>query len=528
MTIRRRILVLQCVIGLALVLLGGLAYLGVAAISAKLERVQWSHRQVAVALQLATAHSNYAEQVAERLLLGESGRADLDDARGTVVRLVDESYDLVLHETALLSSAAERITQKEELARIEQMQAVLQDSDRVVQQILALDAAGRREEAIALFRTRIEDRLDYELGQLVEASVADERAEAGQADREATLLARRVLWLTVAALLATLAFVAVFARQFGRAISRPLQALTDAAQEIERGNLNHRVPRLADDEFGALARRFNGMVVQLQAQQEINAGARAQLEREVGARTSELADANRRLLQLDRQRVRFLMDVSHELRTPLTVLRGEAEVALRTSPTLDAGSREAMEVIVAQAAQMSRLIDDLLFLARSEADEVRYEFGAVAIADVIREAIADAGVIARARGARLASPEIPPDLTVLADARRLKQVLMIVLDNAIKYGPKEGLVELELAERGGKIDVVVENDSAELLDEEIARAFDRHYRGRNARAQGIAGSGLGLTIARRIVERHGGELMLARQEGRRTRVTVRLPVAEAA
>jgi signal transduction histidine kinase len=105
---------------------------------------------------------------------------------------------------------------------------------------------------------------------------------------------------------------------------------------------------------------------------------------------------------------------------------------------------------------------------------------------------------------------------------------MIVLDNAIKYGPKQGLVELGLAERGDTVDVVVENDGAELLDEEIARAFDRHFRGSHARAQGIAGSGLGLTIARRIVEKHGGELMLARQEDRRTRVTLRLPVAEAA
>ncbi|RPI16554.1 MAG: hypothetical protein EHM60_01830, partial [Lysobacterales bacterium] len=205
MSIGRRILALQAVVGLALVLIAGLAYLGVAAISAKLERVQWSHRQVAAALQLAQASNDYSEQVAEILLLGESERADLDDARGSVARLVNESYDLVLRETQHLSSATERSAQQEEIARIEQMQAILQDGDRAVERMLLLDGEGRREEAIALFRTQIEDRLDADLGQLVDAALADERAEAVQVNEEAALLARRLVWLTVAALLATLA-----------------------------------------------------------------------------------------------------------------------------------------------------------------------------------------------------------------------------------------------------------------------------------------------------------------------------------
>ena len=116
------------------------------------------------------------------------------------------------------------------------------------------------------------------------------------------------------------------------------------------------------------------MAEQLERQRGHELEAQQELEAQVAERTAELAEANRRLTELDEQRVRFLADVSHELRTPLTVLRGEAEVALRGMSKPEAIYRESLQLIVNQAADMGRLVEDLLFLARSEAEEIRYEF----------------------------------------------------------------------------------------------------------------------------------------------------------
>lgn len=528
MTIRRRILLLQFVIGLALLLIAGVAYYGIASISSGLERVQWSHRQVAAALQLQAAANYYSEQVAEILLVGESQRADLEKSRSIISRLVNESWELARRESDSLASEQEREEERDELDRIGQVQAILQSSDRAVERALLLGRDGRRAEAVELFRNEIENRLDADLGRLIDAALADERLEAERVDLEASRLARRLLWLAFGTLAVTLLGVAALSRHLGRAIGDPLLALTEAAHAIEHGDLAHRVPPLPADEFGELAQRFNAMAQELETQRALAAGARARLEREVASRTEELAEANRRLVELDRQRVDFLMDVSHELRTPLTVLRGEAEVALRSSPAPDPASREVLTLIVSQANQMSRLIDDLLFLARSEADEVRFEFTHVGVADVVADAIADAAVIARTRRVQMASSPVPPGLMVRADSRRLKQVLMIVLDNAIKYGPRDGRVEVAVSRDGGHVEVAVDNYGGRLGADELANAFDRHFRGGNARAQGVEGSGLGLTIARRIVQKHGGALTLVQTPDLRTRATLRLPVAEAA
>jgi signal transduction histidine kinase len=298
------------------------------------------------------------------------------------------------------------------------------------------------------------------------------------------------------------------------AIARPLRALTEGALAIERGDFSHRVPSHQRDELGTLASRFNQMAEELERQRGLLLAARTGLERQVAERTGQLAETNRRLTELDAQRVRFLADVSHELRTPLTVLRGEAEIALRGISKPESTYREALELIVNQATDMGRLVEDLLFLARSEADEIRFEFSPVRLGEVVGEAISDASVIARGRQIRFSLDRLPSDIIVRADARRIKQVVLIVLDNAIKYSSqkKDGMTELTIANGGDAVPA-----------EELPHLFERFFRGENARARGISGSGLGLPIARRIVEKHGGKLCLWSEPGRGTTVTMHLP-----
>ena len=198
--------------------------------------------------------------------------------------------------------------------------------------------------------------------------VAEGRAQAARADEGAVKLAGRLTLGTIVAVVAILATMVALGVHFHGAIAGPLRALTQGALAIERGNLSHRVPSYRRDELGRLASRFNQMAEELERQRGLLLAAHTGLERQVTERTGQLAEANRRLTELDAHRVRFLAEVSHELRTPLAVLRGEAEVALRGISKSESTYRKALELIVNRATDMGRLVEDLLFLARSEAD----------------------------------------------------------------------------------------------------------------------------------------------------------------
>jgi signal transduction histidine kinase len=267
------------------------------------------------------------------------------------------------------------------------------------------------------------------------------------------------------------------------------------------------------------------MAEQLERERGRELATQQELEIQVSQRTAELAEANRRLTELDEQRVRFLADVSHELRTPLTVLRGEAEVALRGMSKPEEVYRESLQLIVNQAADMGRLVEDLLFLARSEAEEIRYEFRVLRMGDVIADAVNDAAAIARRRQVRISAGRSVPELLVRADPWRIKQAALNLLDNAIKYAPAGSDVEVACAPVRGAVELTIADRGPGVPPDELPHVFERLFRGEQARTEGIGGSGLGLSIARRIVEKHGGTLALASEPGRGTIATMRLPIA---
>jgi len=523
MSIKLRILLFQLVQGLAVLAIAGLAYLTSAAMTEKLERVQWSRQQLDATTRLEVLANRYSEQIAELLLVGEPERPDFEEARAQLTEWFRESYELSRLEINALDDPAEQVEERRELERLDHMRLLLREIDRAVERLLLLSQEGRQQEAIALFREQIENRLDAELERLIVAAVSDERAEAERVDAEAATLARRLTLATVVALAAILASTIAVGVHFYGAIVPPLRALTEGALAIERGDLGHRVAAPHRDELGRLASRFNQMAEELERQRGLLLAAHTHLERQVVERTSELADANRRLSVLDQLRVRFLADVSHELRTPLTVLRGEAEVALRGMSKPESVYREALELIVKQAAEMGRLVEDLLFLARSEADEIRFELRPVGLATLVHDAVNDASLIARAKQIQLLFKPPAADVMIRADARRLRQVLLIVLDNATRYSPPHSVVQLAIRWQDAAAELTVADQGEGIPAEELPHVFNRFYRGERARAQGIGGSGLGLAIARRIVEKHEGKLALSSTLGGGTVVTLRLP-----
>ena len=312
-----------------------------------------------------------------------------------------------------------------------------------------------------------------------------------------------------------------------RSLQVPIRALEEGTLAIEGGNLGHRIAYSKRDEFGLLARRFNAMAGRLKQQRDELVAARDNLEREVGDRTREIAEANAQLTRLDQHRMRFLGDVSHELRTPLTALRAEAEVALRGPSASEGIYRAALANIAGQAAEMSELIEDLLFLARSEGDDIRFDFRTVPAAEIVSQAVRDTSVLARGRGIRISllggGPDPGPNIR--ADPRRLKQALVVVLENAARYADPETDIEVEVrAAEGGRAAIRVRDRGPGIPQEDIPHVFDRFYRGANA-FERYGGSGLGLSIARWIVERHDGKIDLSSTVGHGTEVRLSLPLA---
>ena len=220
----------------------------------------------------------------------------------------------------------------------------------------------------------------------------------------------------------------------------------------------------------------------------------------------------------ERQR-EFVADASHELRTPLTVIRTNAETLSVLEP-----KDEAVQDIVDESRYMTRLLDDLLMLAGSDQEGIDLALARVDLSDLARSAGRAASRLASDAGLTF-DAVIGGAMTVRADAERLREVLLIVLDNAVKYTPKGGRITLRTAREKGEAVIGVDDTGVGVPAEEIPRLFDRFYRVDKARSRAMGGAGLGLSIAREIVSAHGGSMQFRSEPGKGSSVIVRLPLA---
>ena len=231
------------------------------------------------------------------------------------------------------------------------------------------------------------------------------------------------------------------------------------------------------------------------------------------------------MAEASRAKTDFIADASHELRTPLTVLRGNAEIGLTLDD--DCAHGEILREIVDESARMSSLVDDLLFLARSDASSVPLEMRDVDVAEAIDALATRAEVLARGHGAEL-SADLNATGTARADPRRIDQALMILVDNAAKYGPAGGTIELAAEVVGERLVIEVRDRGPGIPPEQLSRVFERFYRVKGAeRERSGGGTGLGLSIAAAIVEGHGGMIVAAPREGGGTVMRISIPMRTA-
>jgi signal transduction histidine kinase len=222
---------------------------------------------------------------------------------------------------------------------------------------------------------------------------------------------------------------------------------------------------------------------------------------------------------------RFMADAAHELRTPIAVVRSQAEVTLQRERD-SAGYAEALRRIESEAVRLGATVEDLLTLARADAGERPVERRRVFLDDLALDAAAAARALAQRRGVSLDVGTFE-EAVVTGDAALLRQLLMIVLDNAVKFTPRGGHVRVNAAAPGGQGEVVVEDSGVGIPADQLPHIFERFYRGDPARARGSSadGAGLGLAIARWIADAHGARMDVTSEPGHGTRVAIRFPPA---
>jgi len=240
--------------------------------------------------------------------------------------------------------------------------------------------------------------------------------------------------------------------------------------------------------------------------------------------TTELQRVNERLRELDQEKTRFLTDVSHEIRTPLTVIRGEAEVTLRGEDKTVEEYKGTLARIVPLSVQVNTLVSDLLFLARPEADAVHMEMRPVLLEELLSEVAAEGQILARRKEIVFDVPQPDAALTVRGDVNRLRQVLMILIDNGIKFTEAGGNLEIRSERARDHAKITVSDTGIGIPLESQAHVFERFYRVPGREAMSEAGSGLGLSIAKQIIEAHCGTIALASTPGVGTTVTILLPL----
>ena len=218
----------------------------------------------------------------------------------------------------------------------------------------------------------------------------------------------------------------------------------------------------------------------------------------------------------------FIANASHELRTPLTLIHAGVELGLRKAT--DKGQRQLLSDVLADADYMKKLIEDLLLLSRLDAHSLHIEIQSIPIDQLIVDLTRQMSLLATDQN--ITFENTLDNISVLADPVRIKQVLLIVLDNALRNSPEGATIEIQAKAQKANAIIRVTDHGQGISRKDIQKVFDRFYKVDNRSSQEYRGSGLGLSIARSLIEAQKGHISLTSEQGKGTTVTLTLPLAK--
>jgi len=271
----------------------------------------------------------------------------------------------------------------------------------------------------------------------------------------------------------------------------PVTILTQAVEQVQAETLSKRLPRTRNgDELDRLTEVFNSMMERLE---------------------NSFASVRE-----------FTLHASHELKTPLTVMRNGIETALRED-RVTPDQRELLSNQLQEIERLTRIVNSLAFLAKADAGQAALRLEPVRLDELVKDSFADAQMLAQPQeiAVTMAACE---EIIVQGDRHRLRQLLLNLTDNAIKYNQPQGSVTIALSRKNGAAELKISNTGACIAPDKLPRVFDRFYRGDPAHNNEVEGSGLGLSIAQWIVHAHGGKIAIVSEPADLTSVTVQLPV----
>jgi signal transduction histidine kinase len=275
----------------------------------------------------------------------------------------------------------------------------------------------------------------------------------------------------------------------------PVAKLTGAVEKIHERNLREPLPRTHNgDELDRLTEVFNAM-------------------------TTRLDGSFNRIRE-------FTLHASHELKTPLTVLRGETETALRDE-SLSPAERERCVSLLDELRRLTQIVDGLTLLAKADAGQISLKLGPLRFDELVRDNFADLQILAGPDGIKV-KLEFCEEISVRGDRHRLRQLLLNLADNAIKYNQPQGCVVMGLRQANDFAEFTITNAGAGIPAEILPRVFDRFFRGDPAHENTVEGCGLGLSIVEWIVSAHNGTIQIESTPSKLTTVTVRLRLDTAA
>jgi signal transduction histidine kinase len=287
----------------------------------------------------------------------------------------------------------------------------------------------------------------------------------------------------------TAAVLALAMVQFlAHGMTYPLRELASAARAMAHGDYARRVTATSRDEVGDLARAFNEM--------------------------------SRQLSEVDRLRRDLVANASHELRTPLGALRAQLENII---DGVEPGDSAAIEDALRQVERLTDLVDQLLDLSKLESGAVPLELSEIRADALLDQVVAEWSEPASSRGVRIELEPGCPELVLRVDADRMRQVLANLVANAIRHSPEVGRVLLSACAEGSTTRLEVADEGPGIPADDLERVFERFYRSDPARSADVGGAGLGLAIARWIVELHGGTIRAATADPTGCRIVVELP-----
>jgi signal transduction histidine kinase len=295
------------------------------------------------------------------------------------------------------------------------------------------------------------------------------------------------VWPSIAGIVAA-AVALVFVRRLARGMTSPLREMAEAAQAMAKGDYDQRVTATSNDEVGRLGVAFNQMA-------------------------AELAET-------DRVRRDLVANVSHELRTPLTALQATLENLVDGVATADP---RTLNTMLAQVERLGRLVAQLLDLSRLEAGTVPLDWQAFAIEPLLAHAVREQEL--NVPGVAIDMQVEDPGLAADGDPERVHQVVANLLENAVRHSPAGAAVQVRARRSDTGVTIEVIDEGPGIAADDVARVFERFYRADSARASSDGGAGLGLAIARWIVDLHGGEIHPEPCEPHGCRMVVTLPRA---